>query len=311
MLVSVLLVAPAATARAEKLPVPGGAIEIQFADGQFDLPQKVLLAHIARSACAVSDYYGHFPAPHYRMLIVPVAGRRGVLSGTTWGYGGAHSRILIGANTTQADLSNDWIVTHEMVHTAFPSVGEEHHWMEEGIATYVEPLARSWVGEYSVRQVWADLVIGLPKGMPADDDRGLDRTPTWGRIYWGGAMFCTLADVEIRQRTKNQRGLIDALRAILTASGGIESEWPITRAFKAGDDATGTKVLEDLYARMKAAPVTPDLRDLWKELGVVSAGEQATFDNSAPEAAIRSAISARPVGIPANCGDQERAQSAS
>ena len=39
---------------------------------------------------------------------------------------------------------------------------------------------------------------------------GLDNTHTWGRTYWGGAMFCLLADVEIRRRTHNRRGLQDA-----------------------------------------------------------------------------------------------------
>jgi hypothetical protein len=33
-------------------------------------------------------------------------------------------------------------MTHEFVRTAFPDVADEHHWTEEGIATYVEPIAR-------------------------------------------------------------------------------------------------------------------------------------------------------------------------
>ena len=37
----------------------------------------------------------------------------------------------------------------------------------------------------------------------------------------------------------------------------------------------------------------PDLNSLWKDLGVIDAPEGARFDNSAPLAAIRKAITAR------------------
>ena len=76
----------------------------------------------------------------------------------------------------------------------------EHHWIEEGLATYVEPIARAQAGQFSVKLVWRDLVVGLPRGLPQPGDRGLDFTPTWGRTYWGGALFCLLADIEIRKR---------------------------------------------------------------------------------------------------------------
>jgi hypothetical protein len=284
------------------LQIGGAAIQVEFAEGNFDLPRTALLDRITRAACAVSTYYGRFPVPHYRLLIVPIAGRRGVLTGTTWGFGGAHSRILIGEHATVTDLNDDWVMTHEMVHTAFPSVAREHHWIEEGIATYVEPLARSWVGDYPPKKVWADLLLGLPKGMPAAGDEGLDRSPTWGRTYWGGAMFCVLADVEIRRRTNDKRGLVDALRGVLSASGGIESDWPLDRALKAGDDAVGVPALEELYLKMKSTPMSPDLEALWKRLGVQKKGDDAALDDLAPEAAIRQAISARPADIPNDCG---------
>jgi len=289
---------PPATA---KLQVRGTVIEVEFAQGDLDLPRKTLLDHVAKAACAVSTYYGRFPADRYRLLIVPMAQRRGVLSGTTWGTAAPHSRILVGEHTTARDLDDDWILTHEMVHVAFPTMPNEHHWIEEGIATYVEPLARSWVGSYSLPKVWSDLVVGLPKGMPASGDQGLDVTHTWGRTYWGGAMFCALADVEIRRRTRNQRGLIDALRGILAVSRGIQAEWPLERTLKAGDDAAGTSVLEHLYTKMSSTPMSPDLQDLWKRLGVRVKEDQVQFDDSAPDAAIRQAISRRPPDAPPSC----------
>ena len=63
-----------------------------------------------------------------------------------------------------------------------------------------------------------------------DNDRGLDRTRTWGRTYWGGALFCLMADVEIRKQTGNRVGLQDALRTILSAGGSIDKKEVADRA---------------------------------------------------------------------------------
>ena len=103
-------------------------------------------------------------------------------------------------------LADDWMMTHELVHMAFPSLPDDQHWMEEGLATYIEPLARVMTGELKARQVWRDMVRDMPKGEPAEGDEGLDHTHTWGRTYWGGALFCLVADVEIRAKTGNQKG---------------------------------------------------------------------------------------------------------
>jgi hypothetical protein len=60
----------------------------------------------------------------------------------------------VGQHATLADLNDDWELTHEMVHFGFPSVEDRHHWIEEGIATYVEPIARAQVGRLTAEQVW-------------------------------------------------------------------------------------------------------------------------------------------------------------
>ncbi|MBV8804297.1 MAG: hypothetical protein JO042_04605 [Sinobacteraceae bacterium] len=105
-------------------------------------------------------------------------------------------------------------------------------------------------------------------------------------------MFCFMADVEIHQQTGNRLGLQDAMRAVLKASGGLSADWPVSRVFATGDAATGTKVLEDLYAQMKDKPMTPDLSALWAKLGVVSDDGTIRLRDDAPLADIRRAIMA-------------------
>jgi len=277
------------------LRVAGGEIEVEIAEGPLDVSRAELMTWISTAASAVTAYFGRFPVAHYRLLIQPVSGEAGVLSGTTWGSGGARSRIVVGEHTSARDLGRDWVMTHEMVHTAFPEQPDSHHWIEEGIATYVEPLARSWVRSYPDTKVWIDLVEGLPQGLPAAGDRGLDHTHTWGRTYWGGALFCLLADLEIRERTKGSRGLVDALRGILAAGGNDQTDWPIERAFLEGDKAVGAPVLQELYKKIKDDPVAPDLPAIWGGLGIKVRHGRVELDDRAPKAAIRRAISAHPL----------------
>jgi hypothetical protein len=177
-----------------------------------------------------------------------------------------------------------------MIHLAFPSMADEHHWIEEGISTYVEPIARIRAGHLDEMQMWSDIVRDMPKGQPQEGDEGLDHTHTWGRTYWGGALFCFDADVEIRRKTQNKKGLQDALRGILDAGGAITEDWELTRALKIGDQATGTTVLTDLYQQMKDRPVNVDLAEKWKELGVAKDGGTVRLNDQAPEASIRRAI---------------------
>ena len=130
----------------------------------------------------------------------------------------------------------------------------------------------------------------MPKGLPEDADEGLDHTHTWGRTYWGGALFCFVADVQIHEQTKNKKGLEDALRGILEAGGDIREDWDLEKTLEIGDRAAGVKVLENLYGEWKDKPVQVDLPALWKQLGVESAGGTVRLHDDAPLAAVRRAI---------------------
>jgi hypothetical protein len=273
------------------LRVGGATIDVSFQSNQFDLPRQALLDWIAMGARAVSGYFGRFPVAHASLEIRMAAGwRGGRVNGVTFGGGGAHSRLTIAQHATAQDLAHDWVLTHELVHYGFPSMSENHHWIEEGSATYIEPIARAAVGNLPVTQVWGDMVRDMPQGLPGEGDEGLDRTHTWGRTYWGGALFCLLADVGIRRASGNRKGLVDALRAVNRAGGNIEYDWPLENAFSVGDKATGCKVLATLYGQMAAKPMPVDLPDLWKQLGVRREGGQVIFDNDAPLARVRAAI---------------------
>ena len=130
----------------------------------------------------------------------------------------------------------------------------------------------------------------MPKGLPKAGDQGLDFTPTWGRRYWGGALFCLLADIEIRQKTNNRFSLQDAMRGILEAGHSMNRESNIQILLKQGDQATGQDVLMGLYQQMKAKPVVTNLPELWQSLGVSLINGKIKYDNDAPFADLRSQL---------------------
>jgi hypothetical protein len=108
-------------------------------------------------------------------------------------------------------------------------------------------------------------------------------------------MFCLVADVEIRRKTENRKGLQDALRAIVVSGGTIDKEWPLSNVLEIGDKATGTTVLVDMYNNWKDKPATVDLENLWLELGIRRSGTDGVeLVPRAPLSTIRDAITIRP-----------------
>ncbi len=277
---------------ATDLQAQGGVIHVGFAPGELVLPKTRILARISEAASAVSTYYGHFPVASVRFLVVPVEGES-VRGGPTWGSRGASIRILLGRDTGEEALHRDWVMTHEMVHLALPDMSRRYNWLSEGLAVYIEPIARVQAGELAAKSIWADMKRDMPKGLPKPGDQGLDYDATWGRIYWGGALFCLLSDIGIRRMTENRLGLQDAMRGVLAAGGNHEVDWPIERILATADKATGFTVMTDLYNDMRAKPVRPDMARLWRELGVDGEADDISLDDTAPLASVRMALTLR------------------
>lgn len=264
--------------------IPLGARTLQVALAPSPRPRPALLRFIAAQASAVADFFGRLPVDQTLLLVLP---ERGAGShGTTLGGGGALVTWHLGDD---APLDQDeWVLVHELVHTGFPDLQERgQHWAEEGLSTYVEPVARARAGLLPEAKVWRDLALGLPQGAPGE--AALDRSPTWGSTYWGGALFWLLADLRIRQRTQGRRSLEDALRGLSAAGGTIAVRWPLRRALEVADRATGARVLQELYSEMGERRGAVDLPALLRDLGLASEPP----DPKAPLSPLRAAITAR------------------
>lgn len=286
------------TADGATLQVSGATIDVTLPEGPMKLSRDELLGWVKNSASTVADYYGHFPVPHLTLKMRSTLGS-GIRHGVTYPRDGGLIFISVGRDADMAATKEDWVLVHEMIHLAFPSMEDDQHWIEEGISTYVEPVARVRSGGMPLDEMWRTFVRDMPKGEPAPGDQGLDNTHTWGRTYWGGALFCLVADVRIHERTKNHKGLEDALRGINRGGGNINEDWDIGKALAMGDKATGTTVLRDLYQSMRDKPAPVDLDQLWTKLGIAMKDGAVAFNDKASEANIRRAITAPSVSASA------------
>jgi len=274
--------------------VGSSSVDVMIAPGARTFADASIERWVESSAKSIAGYFGKFPLSHALVLVLPRGGDD-VGFGRTSGGGGATIVVFVGPSTTESSFEKDWVLVHEMVHLSAPLLNLRHRWLREGLATYIEPIARARLGKLSAKRVWKDLLENLAEGLPKDGDQGLDNTPTWGRTYWGGALFCLMADLAIRERTKNAKSIDDALRGVLSLGGDASVTWTIDRFVTEADKATGTTVLRELYDEWSHKPVDVDLPALFKKLGV-SLDEKAKdviFDDTAPLAEIRRSITSK------------------
>ena len=272
---------------AATLHIGGSAIEVVLPTGAAPVPRAAILHWIANAADEITAYYGHYTVANVR-IVVEASGDRRIGGGKE--YEGRYVHVTLGSATTVADLDTDWVMTHEMVHLSFPDLDERYNWLEEGLATWLEPVLRARRGRLAVPKVWGDLVEGLPKGQPEAGDLGMDNTPTWGRTYWGGCGYWLLADLGIREKTRGAKSLDDVLRAVNATGADGGTMWTLEKLFQVAKAATGTDVLEDLHERLGQRPQSIELAGLWKRLGVAVDADGVHLDDRAPEAEFRKAI---------------------
>jgi hypothetical protein len=269
----------------------GTARVLLVAAPHLPVPLAEVRTWVERGIAALTVFYGRFPVAD-ASIVVLAEGGGAVHGGVT--NGGRRITVRLGAATTADDLEEDWVITHEMFHLAFPDAGNRARWLEEGAACYFEPLARARAGQLTAERLWSELIDGAPQGQPERGDRGLDRTRSWGRTYWGGTLFWLLADLDIRDRTAGRKSADDVLRGLLAAGDDGATHLEPAALFAAGDRFTGVDALTALHARQGPRPETVDLERLWARLGISRDGRGVRFDDTAAWAGLRRAMTAPP-----------------
>src|SRR5262245_24225144 len=132
-----MLLCAASAHAADSVRVRDSEIELRF-DGEFSDAQRAMIgAWVGRRAEIVARYYDRFPVRSAAIFIQAVNGG-GVRGGTTFPGSRPFIRLRVGRMATLEQLDDDWVLVHEMIHLALPNTADEHLWLAEGLATYVE-----------------------------------------------------------------------------------------------------------------------------------------------------------------------------
>jgi len=266
-------------------------IALELAPGELALPRERLQRWVDESSAMIVESFGALPVPALEIALEPRGSSRGIHDGTTRSLGDrARIEVGVGGRASERELEHDWVLVHELIHLAVPNLPAAQHWFEEGVATYLEPFARARGGKRSEEDVWRELLRDYAQGLPRPGEGGLDDTHTWARTYYGGALFCLVADVEIARATHGSKSLRAAFRGTVAKGESILRDRDLAHFAAELDRALGVEVVAPLYAEWAHAPVALDLDALWKELGVVREGNAIRFDASAPLAGWRASL---------------------
>jgi hypothetical protein len=274
----------------DAVSLAGSTVEVVTADGALDASRDVYRRWVSDSATAVGRFYGHFPAPNALVLLMPVPERDAVVFGKVLPQSAPGVAVLVGQHTSKTALYGDWILVHELFHLGFPSFHDEAKWLDEGSATYFEPLIRARAGYLTELEVWTEFARDMPKGLRAIEQEGLEHPSDFRSIYWGGAIACLMADVAARTRTNDAVGLEDGFRAVLQAGGNAAQVWSLAQVTRVIDSALGAPILREIVAKHanRAEPV--ELPALLERLGVHTTSSGITLDDHAELAQVRRAI---------------------
>ncbi|HEX6272367.1 MAG TPA: hypothetical protein VFZ53_04985 [Polyangiaceae bacterium] len=273
-----------------RLGPPGALLRLALLDGKLALGAERIATWVETGFRAVTAFYGQPPDDEVLVIVAPLPKERGVKFGRLLPESAPGIVMLVGEETTERDLGDDWVLVHEMFHVGTPSYGEKSGWFDEGLATYFEPLIRVRAGLYDEAKLWQEFAREMPRGLDALTKNGLSNGESHDDVYWGGALFCLLADLGARQRTRGVRGLEDGLRAVLRAGGNSSVVFSLDETFAAIDRGIGAPVLSELAARHMAEGAPVDFRALLRDLGVHATASGVRFEETAPLAAVRTAI---------------------
>ncbi|MEZ5832847.1 MAG: hypothetical protein R3D05_16865 [Dongiaceae bacterium] len=262
------------------LAIPPGALKI---------PHEQLTAWVSAVAESNRRFWARSPVKGGLVVLIP-SPRGGVPFGRVLSLGGAVVTVLVGEQASNHDLYDDWVLVHEFLHLGSPLMRDTGAWLNEGIATFYEPVLRARAGWKPEDDVWREWISSMPRGMPAMSDIGLENAGRGG-VYWGGALFVLSAEIEALKASGGKIGFSDCLRTVLAEGGDVTTKWPTMKLLDRCDALLGKPVMAALAKQHIEKGSKMDLETLWRRLGVSMAdGGGIRYDDSAELAWLRPLI---------------------
>jgi predicted metalloprotease with PDZ domain len=150
-------------------------------------------------------------------------------------------------------------------------------------------------------EAWEQIDAGFARGRGAtraNDDTleraaaGVDGHSNFMRIYWSGTAYWLEADLELRRSSGNRLSVDEALKRFDACWLPDYRGWT-PEAFVAKLDAlVGGDVFRRKFDEYRARRDFPNLKPAYTALGISRNDDRLVFDDAAPDASVRRAITA-------------------
>ncbi len=255
------------------------------------------LMHWLGSAVDTVSIAGHFPAQRLQVLAVPSGAGRGPVAFGMVARGGAGSVLLfVSEGAREEALVHDWVLPHELSHLWFPFIDRDHAWLSEGLATYLQELLRARSGVLTGQEALGGLAQGMRsarrEGTGRDmrhESREMHETYAYRSVYWAGAAFFLMADVELRKRSAGAQSL-ETVLVKFREQNAYDRTWTADDVLRRLDELAGMSLFVPLSIACLAQPF-PDVEPTLAALGLGEDGE--SLDDAAPLADVRRAMFAK------------------
>jgi hypothetical protein len=284
------------TLDSERLSVGPATLEVAIVGDGFGERRAAVLAWLRRSAEAAAALLGRLPCERAMVLLIGDQARDHSFGFTVRG-GGPSAAMLLPAAPSDSELAADWTAVHELLHFALPPLETEGAWLYEGMITYLTAVARAQAGIISEDRAWWELFDGFERGRKVgggvtlrEESRHMHDSRTYWRVYWSGAAIALQMDIALRQRGKTLPAITAALAASLSDD---RRDWTAAKVITALDHHCAG----DEPSRIASAHVDdtsfPNTAAIGRDLGVSLQGNDVSYDDAAPSAAIRQRIMRR------------------
>ena len=280
------------------IAVAGGRLDVALLRG--DPPasrgriEPWLHANAQALSLALDPAAPRLPVSRLQVLVVPLGkGGEPVPWGQVMRGGGDAVHLYIDQTRPQAEFLADWVLIHELSHLLHPYTGGDGPWLYEGIASYYQNLLPARAGARGELETWEHLHAGFRRGIKGTKpgqtltqaSRDMLRDRGFMRVYWSGAAFALLADLELRRASGGGQSLDWALRELRRRFGPFDRAWEPREVVEALDQVSGGRVFRDLYRRWVPSDRFPDLADAYRRLGLEAIDDTRLRLRDDPEAA--------------------------
>ncbi len=270
----------------------GALIRLSIVGGTKPETATALQGWVSTSVAAVVTLYGRFPVTDLQALVFPLGPSSDLVP---WGEvtrgGGDAVHLYVDRTRTRAELTDDWVLSHELSHLLHPYMKASDAWLSEGIASYFQNVLRARAGLIAPVVAWQKLDAGFRRGIAqfsgtrtlARDTRAMMHQRHYMRVYWSGAAIALIADVDLRRRSGGSVSLDTVFEQLSRCCLPSRRRWGARELMAKMDEIAGYRTFVPLYERYAMRPLFPDLEESYRHLGLeVNARALKFSDDVAP-----------------------------